>query len=406
MTDCRKRRSNSLRIFVVGTEFFRSPGGIQSVNRLLARALAEFAQGTSCRIELISFNDREAQKLPDYLPPSLFGWHGFDRDRVKLARGLARLLFTEKPHLVLFTHVHLLRLAGMVRWLAPRCRLGVLAHGVEVWERLPERLRGRLHEAEAVVAPSTFTAQQLMTQNGVQPERLSVLPHGLAPHFCSANAAPLDRPRDGQTLLSVTRLVRAHAGKGIQAVLAALPEIAQRCPGVRYVVAGDGDDRPRLIAMARQLGLESRVDFLGELNEADLWRVYCQADVFVLPSKTEGFGIAFAEAMYAGLPVVALAVGGATDVIEEGRTGFLLSSDQPGELARAVTALLDSANLRTDMGRAGTRRVEGNYLFEHFSQRWRRWLVEVLPEPVYLARQSAAFASLDSPVPEFEGSAA
>jgi len=161
-----------------------------------------------------------------------------------------------------------------------------------------------------------------------------------------------------------------------------------------------------LTDMANGLGLADRVKFLGELNAAALENLYRQADVFVLPSTTEGFGIAFAEAMYAGLPVVARAVGGAADVIEHGRTGLLLSSGRPGELTESLITLLSSAKMRAAMGQAGRLRVQENFLFEHFSQRWQRWLVEVLPEPVYLARQTAAFAPLDSPVPEFEGSAA
>ena len=406
MKQTKVERRSSLRIFVVGTEFFRSPGGIQYVNRLLARALADFARGTSARIELLAFNDRAAQKLPEYLEPDLVGWHGFNRDRLRMGRGIARLLYSEKPQLVLFTHVHLLRLAGLVRWLAPHCRVGLLGHSVEVWDPVPAGLRPWVEKADAVVAPSTFTRQRLIEKNGVRPERISVLAHGLDPQFCAAIAAVRDTPRTGQTLLSVTRLVRAHAGKGVQAVLAALPDVAQKCPAVRYLVAGDGDDRPRLAEMARQLGIAHRVEFLGELNEADVGSVYRQADVFVLPSKTEGFGIAFAEAMYAGLPVVARAIGGATDVIEHGRTGILLSSDQPGELAESLIALLGSEEMRQNMGRAGRRRAQENFLFQHFSARWQRWLAEVIPEAIYCSRQAAAFARAHLETPAITESAA
>lgn len=397
MTASKELRANGLRIFVVGTEFFRSPGGIQYVNRLLAHALANFVHGISARIELFSFNDRSLQELPGHLPPEVVGWHGFGRQRLKLARGLAQLLYTEQPHLTLFTHVQLLPLTELVRWLAPHCRVTVLGHGVEVWDPLPLPLRRRLQDAEAVVAPSTFTAQRMVEKNGVRPERMSVLAHGLDPQFCSANEGSLRRAGQGQTLLSVTRLVRTHAGKGVQDVLAALPHVVQQCPGVRYLVAGDGDDRQRLTELANQLGLAERVEFLGELDEAALASLYRQADVFVLPSTTEGFGIAFAEAMYAGLPVVARAVGGATDVIQHGRTGLLLSSDQPAELTEALIGLLGSAEMRAAMGHAGHLRARENFLFEHFSQRWQRWLTAVIPEAIYCSRQAAAFARAIAP---------
>jgi phosphatidylinositol alpha-1,6-mannosyltransferase len=382
-----------LRVFLVGSEFFRTPGGIQQVNCLLLETLLDFCALTLLEVEVFSFGDVPGLQ-PEFLSDHRsFQWHAFNHSPSAMAMFLARRLRAARPHVVLFTHAHLAQLAQVVRVLAPGARLAVLGHGVEVWKPLPPSIRRWLAQADAVVAPSRFTRDKLVEVNQVSESRVEILPHGLPPDWPQAALDTSATPRTGKTLLSVTRIGLADAYKGLDVVLDALPAVLARHPGARYVIAGDGNDRPRLERLAQRLGVAAQVEFRGEVSGDELHRLYAEADIFVLPSQKEGFGIVFLEAMYSRLPVVAARAAGTLDVVVDGVTGALATPNQPGELAGILCGLLENAPRRLAWGEAGRQRVQANFLFAHFAGRWQRWLTRLTPEPVYAARQAAAFAS-------------
>jgi phosphatidylinositol alpha-1,6-mannosyltransferase len=123
-------------------------------------------------------------------------------------------------------------------------------------------------------------------------------------------------------------------------VIEVLPRLVARMPGVRYLVCGDGTDRARLEAKVKALGLAEHVRFAGfvpEDRKADFYRV---ADAFVMPSRGEGFGIAFLEAAACGLPLVGSKLDGGREALLEGRLGLLVDPDDPDEIEAAICAAL------------------------------------------------------------------
>ncbi len=386
--------SHELRIFLVGSEFFLTRGGIQFVNCLLLRALEDIGRRTPCRIECFSYGDPSGSALPGTPLAVPLRWHSFGRNRPAMAACLAGRLLAAKPHIVLFTHVNLLRLSHLVRRLAPRVRVAALGHGVEVWERLPGALRWALSRADGIAAPSCYTRDRLVGVNGVASDKTAVLPHGIDLHGWLEQGATPGGSCAGPVLLSVTRMNRADAYKGIDEALRAMPAVLRHCPGARYVVVGDGDDRLRLEQLSRDLGVAGSVEFCGELRDLELSAAYAQASLFVLPSRKEGFGIVFLEAMFHRLPVVAARAGGSVDVVVEGETGLLVPPGDPAALAAAVISLLGSPADRRQMGEAGRRRLETHFLLSHFTARWEGWLTHLAPEAVYLARQHRMFSAL------------
>jgi phosphatidylinositol alpha-1,6-mannosyltransferase len=149
-------------------------------------------------------------------------------------------------------------------------------------------------------------------------------------------------------------------------VIKALPEVMKAVPDVFYVVVGEGDLQPRLEELARENAVRDRVIFAGAARLEQLKAYYSRADVYVMPSLQEGFGIVFLEAMAFGKPVIASEHGGAPEIVQDGVTGFLV---KPGDL-EALTAhliqLLQDPALRARMGAAGRQRVEENFTFAHF----------------------------------------
>jgi phosphatidylinositol alpha-1,6-mannosyltransferase len=167
-------------------------------------------------------------------------------------------------------------------------------------------------------------------------------------------------------LLSIGRLQRR---KGHDLVIQALAACRQALPQLRYVIIGDGDERPRLEQMVRELGLGGTVTFEGEVPADSLPAYYAACDIFVMPNRVdgvdvEGFGIVFLEAAATGRPTIGGRSGGVPEAIDENRTGLLVSGTDAPELVAALTHLAGSAELRTSMGAAGRARVVERFNWE------------------------------------------
>ena len=139
---------------------------------------------------------------------------------------------------------------------------------------------------------------------------------------------------DAVYLVTVGRLVRR---KNLGSLLTALHRLG--LPDVRLLVIGEGPERANLEAQARELGIAERVQFRGFVAEETKYQLLAAADLFVLPSLHEAFGLVYLEAMHCGLPVVATVPGGHEDFLSDGRTGFLVPRDDAGALLRAMERL-------------------------------------------------------------------
>lgn len=163
----------------------------------------------------------------------------------------------------------------------------------------------------------------------------------------------------GRVLGTAGRLAKV---KGITYLVQALAALRQEMPDIRLDIAGSGPERVSIEMEVRNLGLENHVRFLGWCS--DLQPIFAGWDIFVQPSLQEGFGLATLEAMAAGLPVVATEVGGLPEIVENGKTGWLVPPKDPAALADRLRALLLNPQERRAMGAAGRTRV-----LEHFSAR-------------------------------------
>jgi glycosyltransferase involved in cell wall biosynthesis len=139
-------------------------------------------------------------------------------------------------------------------------------------------------------------------------------------------------------------------------MLWALSKLAEAHPRLRYVVVGDGDDRPRLERIVRELGLTERVMFIGARNSIE--QVLPAADVFVLPTLMEALPTVLAEAAGMGLPIVASRVGGVAEMVDDGNSGFLVPPADPEALSQGCGKLLADPDLRRSMGGRARRLAE------------------------------------------------
>jgi glycosyltransferase involved in cell wall biosynthesis len=278
---------------------------------------------------------------------------------------LEALLRKLRPH-VLHTHLFHADLAGRVaNWLTGQARI---VHTVHVAERRfrPWRFAfARLTSAgcDRVVCVSPSVRTHWLRASGMPPGKVEVISDGIDvdAYACDPVAGGKLRKELG---LPVEAVVAAFVGrldvqKGVDTLVAALADLADLGRPVDILVAGEGPMRPVLEQYVAEGAGGERCRLLGLVD--DVPAVLSAADLLVLPSRWEGWGLAVGEAMAAGLPVVATRVEGIRDVQVAGQTGLLVPPDDPDELAGAIEHLLTRPDLRERMGQAGLARVREQF---------------------------------------------
>jgi phosphatidyl-myo-inositol dimannoside synthase len=306
---------------------------------------------------------------------------GAARSKTRFATTAVRAA-RRRPKLVLAAHPNLAPIVRAMQVISPRMKSIVCAHGIEVWEPLPALRRSSLCHATLVLSPSRATADSLTLVQGVPPEHIRVLPWGLDPDFetklaGTAGAKLPDGFPVGRVVLTVGRWLATERYKGMDTLIMALPRLLLRSPELQLVLAGSGDDREWLEAIARESGVSRHVHFLTDLSYERLSACYAAAEVFALPSRGEGFGFVYLEAMARGKPVIGGAHGGAPEVIADGETGYLVQHGDPVQLATSIDALLANPDMAKQMGSRGRERVEREFRFNVFAKSFRKILREL-----------------------------
>jgi phosphatidylinositol alpha-1,6-mannosyltransferase len=164
----------------------------------------------------------------------------------------------------------------------------------------------------------------------------------------------------------------AERYKGHDQLIDAWPQVHAAVPGAQLVVAGGGDDALRLERKAQSLGLGDRVLFAGRVSDATAARLYATVRGFAMPSRGEGFGLVYLEAMRAGLPCIASPDDGGADVVVDRETGWLVPQGDGAGLVRALTSMVRDVERSRQLGAAGRRRFEREYTFDAFRRRFAR----------------------------------
>ena len=214
-------------------------------------------------------------------------------------------------------------------------------HGVERW---------MANRADRVIACSFYMREQIADIFGIEEEKVAVIPNGIDPEdLVTPDEAELSRLRaefaapDERLVLLIGRLVYE---KGFQIALEAMPELIQRLPGTRFLVAGSGTHEGELRSQAEALGLMEHGTFLGWIGDDVLHSLYRIADVCVVPSIYEPFGLVALEAMASGCPCIVADTGGLREVVPNEDVGLRFRDRDPASLGAAVERLLTDGELR------------------------------------------------------------
>jgi len=291
---------------------------------------------------------------------------------------LARFAVT-RPDVVILAHVNHGALALAMRALHPNARQVFVVYGWDVWFGLSRTRRRAVRQADAIWSISDYTTDRLVETTGVAANRVRLLTPGLTRDQAQELTAPPNAGDKvgGRWLLSVARLDATEKQKGVDHVLNALHLLRNTIPDIRYRIVGYGSDRGRLERIAKELGIEDRVDFAGVVDVHELSELYKSCEIFVLPSGQEGFGMVFLEAMAAGKPIIAARAGAVPEVVLDGQTGILVDYGDESALARAIERVCTDHELGARLGSAGRQRFLERFTFERVMGRFGDLLEEV-----------------------------
>jgi phosphatidylinositol alpha-1,6-mannosyltransferase len=349
---------------LLGLTGLRIDGGIAVVSRCIARALDE--QVGAGRLErtdrILLLEDPRDPAAPPV------------RGEQQLSRG-SQARFVWQAWRAFRRHRHelvLFDLAGLARSVAlplpgfPPPRTAIFVHSFELESEQSAR---SLLRAQLLLANSRFSADRLTASLPELGDRIRVVPLCIDPERVAQwqrSGSPEPAPRREPAALIVGRMWSAERGKGHDQLLAAWPSVRRRVPDAELWVVGAGDDSARLADAAHQAGVAGAVRFLGRVPDAELGGLYRRASVFAMPSRQEGFGLAFAEAMWWGLPCIGTTADAAGQVIVAGETGELVPYGDVEALAHALVQLLSDPARAARMGAAGSLRAREHFGYERF----------------------------------------
>jgi phosphatidyl-myo-inositol dimannoside synthase len=324
-----------VRILHLGTDSYGGYGGIALYNREVIAAMASHPRVD----EVVVIPRVIVSPELEPIPPKVRFVSEAAKGRIAYMRALLRVTRGPKFDLVVCAHVNLLPIARLVT----RDPL-LFVYGIEAWKPLRDPLSNRLlRGARAVVSISDITAERFLGWSGfagplhLLPNSIHAEQYGMRPK----NEALMARYRlqGKRVLLTLGRVVAAERYKGFDEVLEVLPDIAQVHDDIVYIIAGGGNDLQRLARKVVTLGISERVRFTDLVREEEKADLYNLADVYVMPSRGEGFGFVFLEAMACGVPVIGSRLDGGREALRGGTLGRLVDSTNPAEVR---VALLDA----------------------------------------------------------------
>lgn len=326
---------------------FGFKGGIQVYSAYLLQALQTLLP--EARFDIFLLHDQQHMQPDVSHPNARFRFAGRVPHQARNSLYAAQLMsyaIAQQPDLIISTHLNFTPVARIIKQLT-RIPYWTVAHGIEAWNIDRHNLKKGLQSADCILPVSSYTRGRLLKEQQLQPERLSTLPNTVDTQRFQIRPKPLRLLKkyglreDQPVILTVNRLCRSEPFKGYEQVLAALPTIRRQIPDIRYVIVGKGDDLARLEQSIQDRQLQESVTLAGFVPDEDLCDYYNLCDVFAMPSKLEGFGIVYLEALACGKPALGGNQDGAVDALCQGRLGALVDPDNSVAIAQTLIQIIN-----------------------------------------------------------------
>ncbi|MEH2024491.1 glycosyltransferase family 4 protein [Nostoc sp.] len=337
------------RFYLIFPNIFDFKGGIQVYSIFLLKAFQDIYPEANYDVFLKydKYNLKRSENL-QFLSSTRFHYFG-DLPRllqtILFATKIIILAILQRPAIVISTHVNYAIVCYILKFLTGT-PYWVVAHGLEVWDIENNATKLALAKADKIISVSNYTRQRLLEDTNIDSEKIVLLPNTFDASQFKINPKPTyllkryNLTDEQPVILTVTRMGRMAKYKGYDQILHALVKVRLHVPNVHFILAGKGDDIPRIKALVTNLNLQDCVTIAGFVSDEELCEHYNLCDVFALPSKGEGFGIVFLEALACGKPVLAGNQDGSIDPLAEGKLGCLVDPDNIEEIADNLIQIL------------------------------------------------------------------
>lgn len=336
---------------MLATDAYGGTGGIAQYMRDLIEAVASYRE-----TEKVTVIPRIIARQPENPPERVTHLSRSAGSKIRFV-GMTMRSAAARPAVdwIVCGHVNLLPAATAAAALSS-APIILVVYGMEAWEPRGLLTRMLLSRVFAVVSISQVTIDRMQHWARLPSHRMHLLPNAVdlsqyTPGPKSEALVSRWSLRGRRVLLTVGRMDAAEQAKGFDEILDVLPRLIAEIPELIYIAVGDGSDRTRLQAKAGALGIDAHCIFPGYVSESEKLEYYRVADLFVMPSRLEGFGYVFLEALAAGVPVIASKVDGSREAVRNGKWGALVDPDRPEELMAAIRSALTEPKVppRTDL---------------------------------------------------------
>jgi glycosyltransferase involved in cell wall biosynthesis len=339
--------NNSKKIIFLTLKVFAATGGIEKVCRVAGKALHERAVVNNSKLLIKSMYDKQSDADENkYFPSEIFS--GFGEAKISFIVSAVRAGI--KADSVILSHINLLLVGWLIKKINPKVKLILFAHGIEIWGEIGFKKKQMLPCVDVFLPVSNYTADKIRSVHNVSSQKIEVINNCLDPFMplgkeFSDKAVVREKygfKKEDIILFTLSRLSSKERYKGYDKVLEALVKVKQQFSNVKYLIAGsyDVEEKRYIDEMSKKLHLEDAVVLSGFVPEEDLVAHFSMADIYVMPSMKEGFGIVFIEAMFYGLPVIAGNKDGSVDALRNGELGTLVDPLDVDAIEKSLLSLL------------------------------------------------------------------
>jgi len=288
-----------------------------------------------------------------------------------------------RPTLTIVGHVHFSLVAYAIKHLV-NIPFWVVSYGIESWGGRKDSLKKPACAASRILSMSDFTKEQLVKKLGVLAEKVSVLPGSFDAELFKIKPKPeyllkkYGLNEKQPVILTVCRMDKDEQYKGYDRIIELMPQLIQIFPDIRYFLVGYGNDMERVKALVQKLKLQEYIILPGKVTGVELCDFYNLCDCFAMPSRAEGFGIVFLEALACGKPVLAGNRDGSKEALLDGKLGALVYPDNASEILQGLICILkrEHPNKNIYDPQFLRREVIGHFGFEKFKATVKKYLTE------------------------------
>ncbi len=334
------------KVLFLTLKVFGFTGGIEKVCRTICRSLYDLSEEDLIDPIVHCMYDKSFDRDSRYLKKQQYVGFGGNRKSFVIKSFLKGI----RADVVILSHINLLSVAYLIKKFRPKTKIYLIAHGIEVWKKLPDAKLKALKKLDKIFAVSQFTKEKIKLENHISEHKIEVLNNCLDPfyYFPTDFSKPIELlkryqlKKENEVIMCLSRLSSSEKYKGYDNVIKILPNLIEKNPHLIFVLAGKADEEEyqRLEQLISEYKIGNYVKLIGFIDEAEITDHFVLADIFVMPSKKEGFGMVYIEAMASGLKVIAGNKDGSVDALSNGKLGKLVDPDDLNQIEKALAELL------------------------------------------------------------------